>query len=114
MLWLSGGRIAPPDLLRNVLNSEGVKNACADGVKNDCSPRGFAVVAAGGTVQETRVFQKWPDGLEKFRCHLRRGALDLPLSAVAAHRRASLLRKRASSEKKANIGPSATAENPFV
>src|SRR5258708_5273768 len=94
--------------------SKGVKNACT-GVKNDGSLGGYALIGAGGRVQtDAASLQKWPDGPEKFRCLVRRGTLNLALLTLADHRRASVLRKRASSEKKANIGSSDTAANPFA
>ena len=44
---LESSREFGPDLLLcDVLNSKGVKNAGAEGVKNDCSARGYAVVGA--------------------------------------------------------------------
>ena len=50
--------------------------------------RGYAIVGVG--FRETRVLQKFAHGLEKFRCRVRRGAID-PVRLVRAALRHAVL-----------------------
>jgi hypothetical protein len=94
-----------------------MESLCSDprGVKNDRTTGVGAWVGAGGTIYRVTFPQKFrPNGLEKFRCRVKHGTIDLVRLVRAALRQASVMRKRESSGKKANTGPSATAGIPFV
>lgn len=47
---------------------------------------GYAVVGAGEGFDQTPVLQQLPHGSEKFRCQMRRGAVDLARLVLAARR----------------------------